>query len=86
VGKIIRLTFLGLLKLQKNLIIVRFLVEYNKKWIIWYDEERKSILSAVPNIYIKRIWRAKKIIVLLTPEKQTFLNNLKSIKKWQDTN
>ena len=32
-----------------------FLVEYNKKWIIWYDEERKSILSAVPNMYIKRI-------------------------------
>ncbi len=32
-----------------------FLVEHNEKWIQWYDEERKEILSAMPKECIKRI-------------------------------
>lgn len=32
-----------------------FLVEHNKGWIQWYEEEKKSILSAVPSKIIKRI-------------------------------
>jgi len=32
-----------------------FLVKHNKEWIKWYEEERKSILSAVPSKSIKRI-------------------------------
>ena len=32
-----------------------FLVEHNKYWIRWYKEERKSILSIIPNELIKRI-------------------------------
>lgn len=32
-----------------------FLVEYNKEWTQWYDEERKEILSKVPNECIERI-------------------------------
>lgn len=32
-----------------------FLVEHNKEWIQWYEEEKKSILSAVLSKIIKRI-------------------------------
>ncbi|HEL1258744.1 TPA: GrpB family protein, partial [Streptococcus equi subsp. zooepidemicus] len=32
-----------------------FLVEHNTEWIQWYEEEKKSILSAVPSKIIKRI-------------------------------
>ena len=32
-----------------------FLVEHNEEWVQWYDEERKAILSTVPNECIKRI-------------------------------
>ena len=32
-----------------------FLVEHNKEWIKWYEEERKTILLIVPSKSIKRI-------------------------------
>ncbi len=32
-----------------------FLVEHNKEWTQWYEEERRIILSLVPNKSIKRI-------------------------------
>ncbi len=32
-----------------------FLVEHNKEWIQWYDEERKEILSAMPKGCMRRI-------------------------------
>lgn len=32
-----------------------FLVEHNKEWIKWYEEEREMILSSVPSKSIKRI-------------------------------
>ncbi len=32
-----------------------FLVEYNREWACWYDEEVKSISSLVPEKYITRI-------------------------------
>lgn len=32
-----------------------FLVEHNKEWVKWYEEERKTILSIVPSKSIKRI-------------------------------
>ena len=32
-----------------------FLVEHNKEWAKWYEEERKAIVSAVPSKSIKRI-------------------------------
>ena len=32
-----------------------FLVKHNKEWTKWYEEERKSILSALPSKSTKRI-------------------------------
>lgn len=41
-----------------------FLVEHNKEWIKWYEEERKSILSAVPSKNIKRISHIRSTAIL----------------------
>ena len=32
-----------------------FLVEHNREWACWYDEEVKAIFSLVPEKYITRI-------------------------------
>ncbi|EJZ69290.1 MAG: GrpB family protein [Lachnoanaerobaculum sp.] len=67
-----------------------FLVKYNKAWIQWYEEERKSILSIVPNKNIRRIshigstaisgiWAKNIVDILVEVRNKEDLNIVKNI-------
>lgn len=67
-----------------------FLVEHNKEWEKWYEEEKKSILSVVPNEIVTRIshigstaiseiWAKNIVDILLEVKCETDLNVVKKV-------
>lgn len=67
-----------------------FLVEHNKEWEKWYEEENKSILSLVPNEIVTRIshigstaiseiWAKNIVDILLEVKCETDLDVVKNV-------
>nr|WP_293993464.1 GrpB family protein [uncultured Fusobacterium sp.] len=67
-----------------------FLVEHNKEWVKWYEEERKAILSVVQSKSIKRIshigstsifgiWAKNIVDILVEVNNKANLDIIKSI-------
>ena len=67
-----------------------FLVKHNKEWTKWYEEERKSILSALPSKCTKRIshigstaisgiWAKNIVDILVEVNDKTDLDIVKNI-------